>query len=77
MLRIENTTKGQINSGGLKIRYQIISDCTLQDIVVLGSLETMFWRIVFWVAVAEVALCVLPIEVTGMTAMIRFLFFGG
>jgi hypothetical protein len=37
----------------------------------------MFWRIVFWVAVAEVALCVLPIEVTGMTAMIRFLFFGG
>jgi hypothetical protein len=37
----------------------------------------MFWRIVFWVAVAEVALCVLPIEVIGVTAMIRFLFFGG
>ncbi|MFZ0503547.1 MAG: hypothetical protein WAM44_07540, partial [Chthoniobacterales bacterium] len=64
-------------SGSRKIRYHIISDCTLQDIVVLGSPETMFWRIMFWVAVAEVALCVLPIEVTGVTAMVRFLFFGG
>jgi len=35
------------------------------------------WRIVFWVAVGEVVLGVLPIELTGMTAMIRFLFFGG
>jgi hypothetical protein len=37
----------------------------------------MFWRIVFWVAVVEVVVCVLPIELTGLTAMIRFLFFGG
>jgi hypothetical protein len=36
----------------------------------------MFWRIVFWVAVVEVVVCVLPIELTGVTAMIRFLFFG-
>jgi hypothetical protein len=35
----------------------------------------MFWRIVFWVAVVEVVVCVLPIELTGVTAMIRFLFF--
>jgi hypothetical protein len=32
---------------------------------------------VFWVAVVEVVVCVLPIELTGVTAMIRFLFFGG
>jgi hypothetical protein len=35
----------------------------------------MFWRIVFWVAVVEVVVCVLPIELTGVTAMIRFSFF--
>jgi hypothetical protein len=35
----------------------------------------MFWRIVFWVAVVEIVLCVLPIELTGVTTMIRFLFF--
>jgi|GEM_PF-6599233 hypothetical protein len=52
-------------------------DCTLKDSVVIGGPETMFWRIVFWVAVAEVALCILPIEVTGMLAMVRFLFLGG
>jgi hypothetical protein len=37
----------------------------------------MFWRIVFWVAVGEVVWCGLPIELTGVTAMIRFLCVGG
>lgn len=36
----------------------------------------MFWRAVFWVAVAEVLLCVLPIELAGVTALIRLLLFG-
>jgi hypothetical protein len=36
----------------------------------------MFWRIVFWVAVVEVVVCVLPIELTGVTAMIRLKFSG-
>jgi hypothetical protein len=34
----------------------------------------MFWRVVFWVAVAEVALCVLPIELAGVIAVVRSLF---
>jgi hypothetical protein len=36
----------------------------------------MFWRIVFCMAVAEVLLCVLPIELAGVTALVRLLLFG-
>jgi hypothetical protein len=61
----------------LSSRFESDLYCTAWDIVVIGNPETMFWRIVFWVAVVEVVVCVLPIELTGVTAMIRFLFFGG
>lgn len=37
----------------------------------------MFWRVVFWVAVAEAFLFVLPIEWAGITALIRLFLFGG
>ena len=36
---------------------------------------TMFWRAIFWVAVVEVLICVLPIELAGITALIRFFLF--
>jgi len=37
----------------------------------------MFWRIVISVAVLEVLLCVLPIELAGAIVLIRFLLLGG
>jgi hypothetical protein len=33
----------------------------------------MLWRMMFWAAVVEVAFCVLPFEVTGVTAVIQTL----
>ena len=36
----------------------------------------MFWRVVISVAVVEVLLCVLPIELAGAMALIRLLVFG-
>ena len=36
----------------------------------------MFWRIVVSVAIVEVLLCVLPIELAGMIALVRILLFG-
>ena len=35
----------------------------------------MFWRIVISVAVVEVLLCVLPIELAGMLVLMRLLLF--
>jgi hypothetical protein len=37
---------------------------------------SMFWQIVFLVAVVEALLCVLPIELAGAISSIRFFFFG-
>ena len=42
----------------------------------LLSLPTMFWRAVFWIAIAEVLICVLPIELAGLTALLRLFVFG-
>jgi hypothetical protein len=39
--------------------------------------EAMFWRIVISVAVLEVLLCVLPIELAGAIVLIRLLLVGG
>ena len=36
----------------------------------------MLWRIVFWLAVVEVLLCVVPIELTGMIALFRLWLLG-
>ena len=36
----------------------------------------MFWRVVISVAVVEVLLCVLPIELAGVMVLIRLLIFG-
>jgi hypothetical protein len=36
----------------------------------------MFWRIVVSVAIVEVLLCVLPIELAGTIALLRILLFG-
>ena len=37
---------------------------------------SMFWQIVFLVAVVEALLCVLPIELAGAISSIRVFFFG-
>jgi hypothetical protein len=37
----------------------------------------MFWRVVILVAIVEVLLCVLPIELAGTMALLRVLLFGG
>jgi hypothetical protein len=37
---------------------------------------SMFWQILFLVAVVEALLCVLPIELAGVFSSIRALFFG-
>jgi len=37
---------------------------------------SMFWRIIFLVAVVEALLCVLPIELAGAISSIRVFFFG-
>ena len=37
----------------------------------------MFWRVVFWVAVVEALVFVLPIELAGITALMRLFLFGG
>ena len=37
---------------------------------------SMFWEIVFLVAVVEALFCVLPIELAGAIAAIRVFFFG-
>ncbi|MBV9874897.1 MAG: hypothetical protein JO025_09245 [Verrucomicrobia bacterium] len=42
----------------------------------LSAPGSMFWQIVFLVAVAEALLCVLPIELAGAIASIRVLLFG-
>ena len=36
----------------------------------------MLWRIIVSVAVVEVLLCVLPIELAGVMALVRLLLFG-
>jgi hypothetical protein len=36
----------------------------------------MFWRAVFWIAIVEVLICVLPIELAGLTALLRLFVFG-
>ncbi len=37
---------------------------------------SMFWQVVFLVAVVEASLCVLPIELAGAISSIRVFFFG-
>ena len=37
---------------------------------------SMFWQILFLVAVVEALLCVLPIELAGAVSSIRVFFFG-
>jgi hypothetical protein len=42
------------------------------------DIETaMLWRIVVSVAIVEVLLCVVPIELAGMFALLRLWLFGG
>jgi hypothetical protein len=36
----------------------------------------MLWRIVFWVAIVEVLLCVVPIEMAGVIALLRLWLIG-
>jgi hypothetical protein len=37
----------------------------------------MFWQVVISVAVVEVLLCVLPVELSGTVMLLRLLLFGG
>jgi hypothetical protein len=39
--------------------------------------KAMLWRIVVSVAIVEVLLCVLPIELAGVIALLRLWLFGG
>ena len=41
-----------------------------------NNAPTMFWRAVFWIAIVEVLICVLPIELAGLTALVRLFLFG-
>jgi hypothetical protein len=36
----------------------------------------MVWRALFWIAIVEVAICILPIELVGLTALIRLFVLG-
>jgi hypothetical protein len=39
--------------------------------------EAMFWRIVFWVAVVEVLVCLVPFELAGIIILLNVWHIGG
>jgi hypothetical protein len=39
--------------------------------------RTMFWRIVVWLAIVEVLLCLVPFELTGIISLLHLWHIGG